>query len=346
MEIKDLLDRFELLYPANENLKDLRRSYTDKDLSSIFRLVDNEELRKAVIEENLHSIFRLSQGCTLLDGSLEDFRKAVIENNLHSIFRFINHEELRKAVIEKNLHSIFRLVDHDELKKLVLDDNIWSLWKLLSEETSTNFISSFKHFQMNNVVIDNDCFSRGQLQSKIWLVDELKKLNLELGTVFLCAGWYATLATMLFENNINLKKVRSFDIDATCASVAERFNKPWEMDEWKFKASTADINSLNYKKTAYTVKKPDGSDCELTDIPDTIINTSCEHIDNFSDWYDKIPEGKLVILQTNNYFEITDHVNCSQSLIDFEKQTPMGRCLFQGELDLAKYKRFMRIGYK
>ena len=29
---------------------------------------------------------------------------------------------------------------------------------------------------------------------------ELKKIGMHLGTVFLCAGWYGTLATMLFES--------------------------------------------------------------------------------------------------------------------------------------------------
>jgi hypothetical protein len=120
MNTKDLLDRFEILYPDNQNLKDIRRSYVDKDLASVFRLVKNEELRK--------------------------------------------------AVMEKNLHSIFRLVDNEELKKLIMDDNVWSLWKILNSEVSTNFIPALKYFSSNDITIDEDCFSRGQLKSKIWLL--------------------------------------------------------------------------------------------------------------------------------------------------------------------------------
>ena len=55
---------------------------------------------------------------------------------------------------------------------------------------------------------------------------------------------------------------------------------------------------------------------------------------------------KIVILQTNDYFEISDHVNCSHNLEEFELATPMGKCLYSGEIDLGKYKRFMRIGIK
>jgi hypothetical protein len=322
LEIKDLLDRFEILYPDNEQLKDFRRAYTDKDMSSIFRLLDNEDLRKAVIEENLYSIFRL-----------------VKQMNGDSV------EELRKAVTEKNLHSVFRLQPYDDLRKLVLEDNTRCLWKILAELTNSNFVKAFNYFDINNVQFDQDCFSQGQLKSKMWLVTELKKLDINLGTVFLCAGWYATLATMLFEGGFNLQKIRSFDIDPSCEQIAERFNKIWEANKWMFKASTADIFDLNYSNATYTVKKPDGQ-VVLNDIPDTIINTSCEHIADFDQWYNLIPNGKLVVLQTNDYFEIEDHVNCSASLDDFAKQTPMSQCLYQGVIDLGKYRRFMRIGKK
>lgn len=374
MEIKDLLDRFEILYPTIENITLLRRSYTDKDLSSIFKLINNEELRKAVVEKNLHSIFRLltSDNETYDDlrkavteenlhsifrlislnqknnsFDIDDLRKAVVEKNIHSIFRIVENDDLRKAVTEENLHSIFRLTPgSEEIKKLVLDDNIWSLWKLLSLEVDTSFINSFKYFNSSSIDVNKDCFTRGQLKSKLWIVNELKKIDVNLGTVFLCAGWYATLATMMFESNLKIEKIRSFDIDNSCKDIAERFNKVWEMDAWKFKASTANILDLNYNKTTYTVYKPDGSEIKLTDSPNTIINTSCEHIENFHQWYSLIPKGKLLILQNNDYFDIDDHVNCVPNLKTFSVMCPMETCLYEGELDLGKYRRFMKIGYR
>ena len=50
----ELLDRFELLFPTKSKLADLRRSYIDKDLSSILRLVtdkNKEDLRKLIMED-------------------------------------------------------------------------------------------------------------------------------------------------------------------------------------------------------------------------------------------------------------------------------------------------------
>jgi hypothetical protein len=309
----ELLDRYELLYPNLTDFADLRRAYVDKDLSSIFRLLPNE-----------------------ISGDLED---------------------LRKATLEQNLHSIFRLVKNENLRKLILEDNIWKLWTLLDEIKKTQFTAAFKNFYVNNVVFDKDCVSRGQLLSKLWLIKELKKLKInELGTVFLCAGWYATLATMIFESGIKLDKIRSFDIDPTCASIAETFNKKWYLDNWKFKASTVDIMDFEWSSVPapsdgtvgnfYYYTDTGKKLIQMKDRPDTIINTSCEHLLDFVGWYSLIPDGKLVILQANDYHEVEEHVNTYNTVDEFSASAPMTNLLYKGELKLEKYTRFMLIGYR
>ena len=304
LETYEILDRFEILFPTNSTLSDLRRAYIDKDISSIFRLLPDK-----------------------VSGGLED---------------------LKKAVLDQNLHSIFRLIDDEDLRKLVLENNTWKLWPVLNRFTATQFIPAFKNLHVENIKYDSDCFSRGQIESKIWIIDELKKLNLDLGTVFLCAGWYATLSVMLFENNIKVDKIRSFDIDTTTVEIAEIFNKPWYMNNWRFKAIADDILNINYEKHTWQCWSNSNNRMSypITDIPDTIINTSCEHINKFADWYDKIPNGKVVILQGNNYYEIPEHTNCSKDIKEFSDKAPMTTTLFEGELKLPKYKRFMKIGIK
>jgi hypothetical protein len=280
LETYELLDRFELLYPINSNLSDLRRAYIDQDLSSIFRLIDS--------------------------------------------------------------------VNKEDLRKLILEDNIWKLWPILRQYTDTQFVESFKTFYVNKTNYNKDCFSRGQLQSKIWLVNELKKLDLDLGTVFLCAGWYATLATMLFESEIKLDKIRSFDIDPLTVNIAEVFNKPWVANQWKFKALVDNIHNIDYNNHTWQFWSNSNNRLSypIIDSPDTIINTSCEHIKDFSKWYNSIPNGKLVILQSNDYFKIDEHVNCSKNISQFSKSCLMSETLFEGELLLPEYKRFMKIGIK
>ena len=190
-----------------------------------------------------------------------------------------------------------------------------------------------------------DAFSKGQMESKRWLINTLLDLNLPLGNIFLCAGWYGTLATFLLESGIKLKSIRSFDIDNSCADIADTLNRSWVIDNWKFKASTLDITTMTYPLN-YATKRANGTEVMLTEFPDTIINTSCEHIKSFEKWYKDIPAGTLTILQSNNFLEIEDHVNCSRSLEEFSLSVPMTQLLYQGSLKLEKYTRFMKIGIK
>jgi hypothetical protein len=192
---------------------------------------------------------------------------------------------------------------------------------------------------------NKDFLSEGQLSSKQWLIEKILDLDLNLGTAFICAGWYASLATLLFENRVKLERIRSFDIDESCAKIADTVNRPWVMDGWKFKASTLDILNMQYP-TTYTTVRANGTTAELTEMPTTIINTSCEHIKEFDKWYEAIPFGTIVILQSNNYYEISDHVNCVSDLQEFELQAPMTTVLYSGEKQLSKYIRYMIIGIK
>jgi hypothetical protein len=288
LQTHELLDRYEILYPDVVELQHLRRAYTDKDLSSIFKIVTDE--------------------------------------------------------------------NNDDLRKLILEDNTWKLWILLDRYCDTQFTAAFKNFFINDTKIWDDCFARGQLHSKLWLIKELANIEADLGTVFLCAGWYATLAVMIFESDIKVDKIRSFDIDPTCASIAETFNKPWFEDKWRFKASTVDIMEFEWSDSPapsdgtlgnfYYMTSGTGKPIQMKDNPDTIINTSCEHIENFDAWYANIPIGKLLVLQSNNFSTVTEHVNCVSGIDEFKRMATMTTVLYAGELKLENYSRFMLIGYK
>jgi len=194
-----------------------------------------------------------------------------------------------------------------------------------------------------------DALTWGQLKSKRWLLRELHNCNIkQLGTVFLCAGWYAILASMLFEDDFDIDRILSFDIDVDCVPIAETINKKYVSKDWKFKALHHDIHDITYKDFSWTFwsVKNNRMSYPITDSANTIINTSCEHIDNFRLWYDYLPSDALLVLQTNNYFEIEDHINCSESLEHFTEVTPLSNVLYEGELHLGKYTRYMRIGYR
>ena len=84
----------------------------------------------------------------------------------------------------------------------------------------------------------------------------------------------------------------------------------------------------------------------LTDTADTVINTSCDHMGDNYTWWNNIPEGKLVILQNNDYAEVDDHDNIVHDIEEFAVKYPMSSLLYSGKLECSLYNRYMLIGRK
>lgn len=192
-----------------------------------------------------------------------------------------------------------------------------------------------------------DVFAQGQINSKEWLIKESSKIDLPLGKTFVLGGWYGTLPAMMLESGLFPDAIfRSIDVDPKCAIIADTLNRdPWVLDGWQFKASTADMFDLDYNAIKHITHRFDGSFVELTENPDTLINTSCEHID-LPKWWKMLPVGTLVILQSNDFKDGDGHINCVDSLEEFKKQAPMLETYYEGVLELEKYNRFMLIGLK
>ena len=107
-----------------------------------------------------------------------------------------------------------------------------------------------------------------------------------------------------------------------------------------------DIHTINFEGHLYNSLRSNGTPRELYDVPNTIINTSCEHIENWDKWWNSIPDGKLCILQSNNYKELSEHINCVDNVDHFKSIAPMKNYLYEGDLNLGKYIRYMIIGIK
>lgn len=199
----------------------------------------------------------------------------------------------------------------------------------------------------------SDTLSKGQVESKWWLIDQLAWEANEghlpgNGMVYILGGWYGILGLMMLESKkFNKITIRSFDIDPACAPIADTMNKnPWVLNDWQFKATTQDMYQMNYIEHGYTTLRSDGTPVMLREMPDVIVNTSCEHLLNFSRWWKMIPKGMLCALQSNNFHDGEGHVNVIESLKEFELETNFSQVLYSGELDLKKYTRYMIIGRK
>lgn len=198
--------------------------------------------------------------------------------------------------------------------------------------------------------LNYSCFSIGQLKSKDWLIDKLMEIrnehNIHLGIIFVLCGWYGILPSMLFLHFDDINRIRSFDIDPDCERVADQMNKKNSSNNWRFKAITQDINEINFEEHSWRCWSNSNNRMSypITDVPSTIINTACEHTTN--NWYNKVPSGKFIILQSNDSFKEEGHVNPVSSLEEFKSMYPMDIEYYSGSLQLPKSKRFMLIGVK
>jgi hypothetical protein len=180
--------------------------------------------------------------------------------------------------------------------------------------------------QSNNPMRTLDAFWSGQMKSKEWLIDNLEPFVTKPSRIEIHGGWVGVLASMIFQSKIPARYIASVDIDPLCQHVATMMNKIEEQDG-KFRAITHDM-------------------CTVPVSGDIIINTSCEHItqEQYDTWLGRMPINSLLVLQSNNY-KIEEHVRIAESLDEFAEQCKI-QVLWQGELQLQLYKRFMIIGKK
>ena len=181
-------------------------------------------------------------------------------------------------------------------------------------------ISKFENIDVIRDVINS--VNDNQIKNKLWLTEKLKPyLNIyTTPKITIAAGWHGLLAHLLDDE----ENVMSFDINDLCKQ-------------------TKLFDNVNYKTNDIIKQDPKDSDI--------LICTSCEHItdDNIITWLKRKKQDSLAIIQSNNYFEIKDHINCKQSLNHFkfdilnkaEKKKMNIQVINSYELEMPKYTRYM-----
>ena len=171
-------------------------------------------------------------------------------------------------------------------------------------------------------------FNHKQIGSKLWLRDMLAEhTGGRIDGIWILGGWHGVLAAILQDDaRLDCGKITTIDLDPGCKAVAETLNAP-ALAAGRFEALIADMNTLDYAKA-----------------PEMIVNTSCEHLPDVKGWRAKIPAGRLVLLQSNNYFREPDHVSCVADLAAFRAQVGLSEVIFAGDRETKNYTRFMLIG--
>ena len=179
-----------------------------------------------------------------------------------------------------------------------------------------------------------NAWNYNQISGKRWLVETLAThVDEKPGKILLLGGWYGVLASLLLDHpEFAQSRVTSLDIDPSCEAIARSVNRSF-VDQNRFDAQTADMFLFDYAAWLDTGNA-------------LIINTSCEHISDFDAWLASVPAGTQLVLQSNDYYSCDEHVNCVDTLEDFQRQAPLSELRFSGGLKLKKYTRFMLIGRK
>ena len=174
-----------------------------------------------------------------------------------------------------------------------------------------------------------ESFWKGQVNSKVWLAKELYSIipKTKLNDIVIYGGWNGVLASILFNSRLPLNSITSVDIDPVCKDIACTVNRRYEIER-KFNAVTADM-------------------CKYTQPADVVINTSCEHVtqEQYEQWLSNQPDDALFVVQSNNYFELEEHVRCAIDIDDFMHMSKI-KPYWRGEFETPKYTRYMIIGKK
>lgn len=183
-----------------------------------------------------------------------------------------------------------------------------------------------------------DALSTGQLASKLWVEDQLLDFSdADIRNILVVGGWIGTLPRILLSSmekfftktSFDKCHITSIDIDPLATAVASVVNKRYST---MFTAVTLDMFDLEAKDYAPF---------------NVIINTSCEHVVNLTAWSDRIPKDKIVVAQSNDFFDCPQHVNCVRSVKELKDQLNLSHIEYLGSKTLeGMYTRFMVIGIK
>ena len=216
-------------------------------------------------------------------------------------------------------------------------------WEAVNDYIDYGFLkismSQFEHIVQHSSLYPRQAYSKGQLASKSWLLEELYKVSplKSNSTVVILGSWIGSLVDPL-HRALTIKRIYGIDSDPNALDLSERLNQKY-LDGWRYKGVVADATQLNLSNCEFETGG------ELINVkPDWIINTSCEHMS--SDWFDTIDNNQLIIMQTNNNINFDGHVNVCSSVEDMQTKYRLTKTHYAGSMQTPAYTRYMQIGYK
>jgi hypothetical protein len=289
---------------------------------------------------------------------LHDFVSTYYSEDPYAILKklTLRSKQFDESIFAKHLNCYINAV-----KKQYNMVEIASCLRDYNKEKIVNSVHMYDRTGSDMAVL-NDAFSRSQIKSKIWLVTELENVRKKLDDpvyrqVAVFAGWFGQLKS-IYDKVLTYRKMRIVELDRPACEVSDYIFNLNELENYKVKSVNADINNLTLHKNGYewdVENFREGTKYSEKFLPDLIINTSAEHMPE--DWFFQIKfkeidlsstgllnTSPVVAIQSNNLFDIPEHINCVHSIDHMKKKFPMREVLYEGELQLKGYKRVMLIG--
>ena len=195
-----------------------------------------------------------------------------------------------------------------------------------------NALSSSEPYLLKRVL---DSMNQSQLESKLWIIQELIKLEIKPKRVAILAGWYSQyIIPLLIEHGVEF--IYNFEIDRDAKDISYKFNKRYK-DQEKYECHITDImfKEIWRKEENYGAF-------------DVLINTSCEHMfpmRRFRELNKNLSGNPIYVLQSTNEDKYEDHINCVSGPEELAEQAELINVVYSGTKVLDNgMKRFMVIG--
>jgi len=194
---------------------------------------------------------------------------------------------------------------------------------------------------MENTFDTHESFYHGLVKSKLWLCEELEtaiyRESLHNPALHILGCWDNLLSFMLLTRKPTFYSVvYGYDINPEAIRNADKICDMWKYESPKVYNYVQDVNEYDYSIHTNSI----------------FINCSIDQMDS-NNWYNSVPKGSLVCIQTTNMKDPAFPWFIKQttdSLDELVERFKMSNLLYSGvkniQYESYGYKRYMIIGTK
>lgn len=280
------------------------------------------------------------------DVNLDLAYKVITSLNERNMLHFFNYISGHLNNLEEFKTICLKLLEGEKDGNLY--DFYTNLLKITNKDLDLHYLSNVlkatrRYKEKDQDILDS--FSPNQMASKTHLLESITKLDIlnQDSTVVIWGCWYGSILIPYLQRYV--KKIVGIDLDNRVLKIAKN-------NFFKSHDNVDFIETDVFKKYRNVY-----IDTNL------IINTSCEHMAPMKEWKwfgagamskdstreifqtPKIPDKCFFAFQSNNMFGIEGHINCVNSLQEFEDQMPeRARILHREEIEDTRGTRYMLVG--